>query len=131
MENSHKHLEDKGNFETCIEDKNISPSFNSKRNIKSDNKLEIHGEINFEKKVKNMFDRKKFKLSNEFNEKNCEIFLRDKDECMKDVILDDTIPHKKKKHLDFSGIQKNYNKINSFYSIGSSGYVKEIVDLLK
>ena len=76
-------------------------------------------------------ENKKLQLQiDEFNQKNSEIFLKDKDECMKDVVLDDTIPHNKKKHLAVSGIQKNQNK-NSFYSVGSSNYVKEIVDLLK
>ena len=130
MENIHIYYDDKENPKNNIED-NTSPSFNSKRKIKSDNRLETHEEINFENKVVKMFKRNKFKLSNEFNQKNSEIFLKDKDECMKEEDLDDTIPHKKKKHLDFSRIKKNYNKINSFYSIESSNYVKEIVDLLK
>ena len=130
MENIHIYYDDKENPKNNIED-NTSPSFNSKRKIKSDNRLETHEEINFENKVEKMFKRNKFKLSNEFNQKNSEIFLKDKDECMKEEDLDDTIPHKKKKHLDFSRIKKNYNKINSFYSIESSNYVEEIVDLLK
>ena len=130
MENIHIYYDDKENPKNNIED-NTSPSFNSKRKIKSDNRLETHEEINFENKVVKMFKRNKFKLSNEFNQKNSEIFLKDKDECMKEEDLDDTIPHKKKKHLDFSRIKKNYNKINSFYSIESSNYVEEIVDLLK
>ena len=130
MESNHGHSNNNCNFETCIEEKNISPSYNPNRKIKSENKLEIHGETNFEKKIKKMFDRKKFKLGNEFNQKNSEIFLKDKDECMKDVVLDDTIPHNKKKHLDLSGIKKNQIQ-NSFCSVGSSVYVKEIVDLLK
>ena len=130
MENIHIYYDDKENPKNNIED-NTSPSFNSKRKIKSDNRLETHEEINFENKGEKMFKRNKFKLSNEFNQKNSEIFLKDKDECMKEEDLDDTIPHKKKKHLDFSRIKKNYNKINSFYSIESSNYVEEIVDLLK
>ena len=130
MENIHIYYDDKENPKNNIED-NTSPSFNSKRKIKSDNRLETHEEINFENKVEKMFKRNKFKLSNEYNQKNSEIFLKDKDECMKEEDLDDTIPHKKKKHLDFSRIKKNYNKINSFYSIESSNYVEEIVDLLK
>ena len=130
MEKNCSHFNDKCNFETYIEE-NIPPSYNPNRKIKSENKLEIHGGTNFEKKIKKMFDRKKFKLSDEFNQKNSELFLKDKDECMREVDLDDRIPNNKKKHLDVSGIKSNYNKINSFYSIESSNYVKEIVDLLK
>ena len=129
MENTQNNSKDNNKFETCIKE-NISPSFNSKRKIKSENKLEINVETNFEKKVRKMFSRKKFKLSKEFNQKNSEIFLKEKDEFMKEVILDDTISRNKKKNLDFSAIKKNQNK-NSFYSVGSSNYVKEIVDLLK
>ena len=130
MGDNHDCFNGKVDFETCIEE-NASPSFPTKRKIESDNKLELHRRTNFEKKVKKMFIRKKFKLSNEFNQKNSEIFLKNKDECMKDVYLDDTIPNKKKKNLNYSKINKNYSKINSFYSIGSSNYVKEIIDLLK
>ena len=131
MENIYNHSNDKGNLKNGIEDNPKSFKYVGRPKVKSDNTLEKFKENDFEKKVKKMFDRKKFKISNEFNQKNSEIFLKDKDECMKDEELDDTIPHKKKKHLDFSRIKKNYNKINSFYSIESSNYVEEIVDLLK
>ena len=130
MENIHIHSNDEGNFKNGIEE-NVIPLHNSKRKIKSGDRLIAHKKTNFEKKVSKLFDKKKFKLSNKFNQKNSEIFLKEKDECMKEMNLEDSIPLNKKKRLYYSKIKKNSNKLNSFYSVASSEYVKEIVDLLK
>ena len=131
MENIYNHSNDKGNLKNGIEDNPKSFKYVGRPKVKSDNTLEKFKENDFEKKVKKMFDRKKFKISNEFNQKNSEIFLKDKDECMKDEELDDNIPNNSRKSSDFSPIKKDYNTKNSFYSIESSNYVKEIVGLLK
>ena len=127
MKNSPNHPSDKDNIENCAE-KNEINFFD--RKAKSDKKLETRGKTNFEKKIRKMFDRKKFKLSHKFNQKNSEIFLKDKDECMKDVELDDTIPDNLDESL-CSKIKKKHNKLSSFCSIESLNYIKEIVDLLK
>ena len=93
MENIYNHSNDKEDLKNCIEDNPKSFKYVGRPKVKSDNTLEKFKENDFEKKVKKMFDRKKFKISNEFNQKNSEIFLKDKDEYMKDEELDDNIPN--------------------------------------
>ena len=131
MENTLKQPKAKGNLKNFVEDNLKSLKYVGRPNVKSDCILKKYKENDFEEKIEKMFDRKKFKISNKFNKKNSEIFLKDKDECMKKINLDDTIPNKSNKNLKLSSIKKNSNIKNSFYSIESSNYVKDIVDSLK
>ena len=131
MKNIQKYSQKKDNLKCSVVENPKSFKYVGRPNVKSDCILKKYKENDFEEKIEKMFDRKKFKISNKFNKKNSEIFLKDKDECMKKINLDDTIPNKSNKNLKLSSIKKNSNIKNSFYSIESSNYVKEIVDLLK
>ena len=102
---------------------------------------------NFEKKVEKMFERKKFVLDNSFDYEGSENFLKDKDECMKNMHLSDEIeeenPSKRiKRKQKFKRIMKSSDdrrtskiiqrrkKRESFFSFGSSGCVDEVLNLL-
>ena len=102
---------------------------------------------NFEKKVQKMFERKKFVLDNSFDYEGSENFLKDKDECMKNMNLSDEIeeenPSKRfKRKQKFKRIMKSSDdrrtskiiqrrkKRESFFSFGSSGCVDEVLNLL-
>ena len=63
--------------------------------LKSD-KLAHLKDFNFEKKFQKLFDSKKFSIGNQFDQKGCEKFLSEKDECLKCMDLDYTILDKKK-----------------------------------
>ena len=131
MENTLKQPKAKGNLKNPVEDNLKSLKYVGRPNVKSDCILKKYKENDFEEKIGKMFDRQKFKISSEFNQKNSKIFLKDKDECMKAEVLDDTIPNNSNKNSKLSTIIKNSNIKNSFYSFGSSNYVKDIVDSLK
>ena len=54
-------------------------------------------ELNFDEKLKKLFDSKKFTIGNQFDQEGSEKFLEEKDECLKLMDLDDTILETKKK----------------------------------
>ena len=53
-------------------------------------------EFNFDEKLKKFFDKEKFSIGNQFDQKGSEKFLAEKDECLKFMDLDYTILEKKK-----------------------------------
>ena len=52
---------------------------------------------NFDKKLKKLFDSKKFTIGNQFDQEGSEKFLAEKDECLKAMDLDYTVLKTKKK----------------------------------
>ena len=60
-------------------------------------KLDHLTELNFDEKIKKLFDPKKFTIGNQFDQEGSEKFLDEKDECLKFMDLDDTILDTKKK----------------------------------
>ena len=84
---------------TCIisTNLNITPAIQKKvenDNTKSHLKSHKFGqltELNFNEKIKILFDSKKFSIGNQFDQKGSEKFLNEKDECLKLIYLDETI----------------------------------------
>ena len=52
-------------------------------------------EYNFHEKIQKLFESKKFSIGKQFNQKGCEKFLAEKNECLKCMDLDYTILEKK------------------------------------
>ena len=111
---------------------NNSPKHNHRRHHKSSQLASnFHGKSLFCKNVSKSQDRpikinlvsQKFKIANDFNEKNSNEFLNEKDECLREVILSDEIvedeeyihfydEHGKKNIYNLLPIKKNKNNIS-------------------
>ena len=118
---------------------------------KSDKNLQIFPEDNFEKTIQKMFVKNKFVLGNAYDYEGSKSFLKDKDECMKNMCLSDEIEEKKPKsprkkskskkkykkgiksldHIRASKILAKRKKRESFFSFGSSGCVDGVINLLE
>ena len=141
------------NEKNCINSK--TTSF-----INVESKL-IHGkdstvckESEFENEIKKIFQQKKFLINNQYDHHGVKNFLKEKDECLKKMELDDSIlyinlnVHKKienkknqcKNHKNLKSVNnkekteiKNLNQkvIDSFISNESRESIEEILKLLK
>ena len=83
---------------------NITPKKQKQvQNKDASSKIQSHDlgyliELDFDEKIKQLFDSKKFTLGNQFDQKGSEKFLDEKDECLKYIELDDTILDTKNKN---------------------------------
>ena len=134
----------------------LSPSYQIKKpdpiiTGKSAKVLQIFPEDSFEKTVQKMFKENKFVISNAYDYEGSENFLKDKDECMKNMCLSDEIEEKKPKsprkkskskkkdkkgtktldRIRASKIMARRKKRESFFSFGSSGCVDGVINLLE
>ena len=91
---------------------NINQKQDMPSKSKSD-KLNHLRELNFDFKVKKLFDSEKFTIGNQFDQKGCEKFLSAKDECLKCICLDETILDKKKDHKKNKKKHENKSKIKN------------------
>ena len=131
--------------------KNIKPScqFQKQDQIqieKNDKSFEKSPDFEFEKKVQKIFMENKFVIGNAYDHDGSEKFLKDKDECMKNMFLNDEIEEKssrKKSRFNknfkrifkstdkrTSKIKQKRNQRESFFSIGGSGYLDDVMNLL-
>ena len=112
---------------------------------------QIFQDDDFEKTIQKMFKKKKFVLGNAYDYEGSESFLKDKDECMKNMYLSDEIeeekpksPRKKSKskkkdekgtksldRIRESKIMERRKKRESFFSFGSSGCIDGVISLLE
>ena len=109
-------------------------------------------ESDFESKIQKIFQQKKFFINNQYDHNGVKSFLKEKDECLKKMDLDDSILYKKlnvykknenKKNKSHKGLKsvdnkqkietKNNNQkvIDSFLSNKSIDCIEEILELLK
>ena len=91
---------------------NIKPTKNQKAkkvdlqpHLRSGN-LGHLSEYNFHEKIQKLFESKKFSMGNQFDQRGCEKFLAEKNECLKCIDLDYTI-------LDKENSKKNKRKSKS------------------
>ena len=87
--------------------------------------------LNFEKNVNTIFKSEKFLLNGISDHDGIVNFLKDKDECLKKIELNDSIVYdNEKKLVESSIIENNRDVIDSFFSVESSDCAKEIYELL-
>ena len=112
----------------------------------------VDKEPEFENQIKKLFDEKKFILNNQYDQDGVINFLKDKDECLTKMELNDSILYKKlnvhkknknkhyksHKNLKSVGIKKliqiknsNQKLIDSFLSNKSRDDIEELLQLLK
>ena len=137
----------------------ISPKHNQRRHHNTNTVLtnNFHGKSQFyektiyksqDKPIKINLVSQKFKIANDFNEKNSNIFLNEKDECLREIILSDEIeeestdshPKNKKESIhNLSIIKKNKinynvnNKQNNMKIVkdDSEKYLSELIEEIK
>ena len=76
-----------------------------------------------DKSIKINLVSQKFKIANDFNEKNSNQFLNEKDECLREVILSDKIEEEKPIHFYAENENKNINNLSAIKKNGFSSYV--------
>ena len=129
-----------------------SAKIKSKFNHEKESTKDMESE--FESQIKKIFQQKKFSIDNQYDHNGVESFLKEKDECLKKMELDDSMlyinlnVHKKienkknqcKNHKNLKSVDikekpeiKNINKkvIDSFISNESRESIEEILKLLK
>ena len=66
-----------------------------------------------EKQIKKNLVSQKFKIANDFNEKNSNKFLNEKDECLREVILSDEIEEKESTSFVFENEKGSINDLSA------------------
>ena len=101
-------------YKSFIQKNYLSPKNISSINIKSKiiQKKESTADIEseFENQIKKIFQQKKFFINNQYDHNGVKSFLKEKDECLKKMELDDSILYKNLKNLNV--YKKNENKKN-------------------
>ena len=138
--------------QNCLNQRNSCVTSKSKLNQGKESAIDIGSE--FENQIKKIFQQKKFFINNQYDQNGVENFLKEKDECLKKIELDDSISfknlnvHKKgnneknqfKNHRNLIPVDikkqtkiENNNKkvIDSFLSNKSGDSIEEILELLK
>ena len=124
-----------------------SAKIKSKFNHEKESTKDMESE--FESQIKKIFQQKKFSIDNQYDHNGVESFLKEKDECLKKMELDDSILYKdlnmKKKSKNQKNEYKNHNNlkpedikiknnnqkvIDSFISNKSEGCIVELLELL-
>ena len=70
--------------------KRFSPNIKKTKKINNYDKLDVYVRSK-DKSIKKNFVNQKFKIADDFNEKNSKKFLNEKDECLREIILSDNI----------------------------------------
>ena len=124
-----------------------SAKIKSKFNHEKESTKDMESE--FESQIKKIFQQKKFSIDNQYDHNGVESFLKEKDECLKKMELDDSILYKdlnmKKKSKNQKNEYKSHNNlkpedikiknnnqkvIDSFISNKSEGCIEELLELL-
>ena len=138
--------------QNCLNQRNSCITSKSKLNQGKESAIDIGSE--FENQIKKIFQQKKFFINNQYDQNGVENFLKEKDECLKKIELDDSISyknlnvHKKgnneknqfKNHRNLISVDikkqtkienNNQKVIDSFLSNKSGDSIEEILELLK
>ena len=138
--------------QNCLNQRNSCITSKSKLNQGKESAIDIGSE--FENQIKKIFQQKKFFINNQYDQNGVENFLKEKDECLKKMELDDSISYKnfdehrksvnvKNKYTSHQNLKsvdnqkllkiKNNNQkvIDSFLSNKSVDSIEEILELLK
>ena len=139
--------------QNCLNPKTMS-CINTKLKLIPEKERVVDTGFEFENQIKKIFQQKKFFINNQYDQSGVENFLKEKDECLKKIELDDSISyknlnvHKKgnneknqfKNHRSLIPVDikkqtkiENNNKkvIDSFLSNKSRDSIEEILELLK
>ena len=130
------------------------PCTNTKLKLIQEKESVVETGFEFENQIKKIFQKKKFFINNQYDQNGVENFLKEKDECLKKIELDDSISyknlnvHKKgnneknqfKNHRNLISVDikkqtkienNNQKVIDSFLSNKSGDSIEEILELLK
>ena len=144
------------NYNNFTSPKHVHQHHHYHKNIKLENVLyeenQLYNRDRFlsqDKPIKMNFVSQKFKIADDFNEKNSNQFLKEKDECLREVILSDKIEDEKVSPFlevnekgslyELSPINKTDNEYNlnskkikrKKYENDSSNFLFELFDYLK
>ena len=146
--NLYKMFSEKNHLSKAISDSCIKNKSTEEKELIDDTESE------FENQIKKIFQKKKFFINNQYDQNGVENFLKEKDECLKKIELDDSISyknlnvHKKgnneknqfKNHRNLISVDikkqtkienNNQKVIDSFLSNKSGDSIEEILELLK
>ena len=102
-----------------------SPNKNNEKQLKND---ELSS---FEENIKTIFECKKIIINGIYDHDGMVNFLKDKDECLQKIELNDSIIYDNgRKFEESSTIQNNRDVIDSFFSLESSDCVEDIYESL-